>query len=41
MLKKLWNNMMVADVNKTIDFYADVLDFQLLKGIKNKSLNMS
>ncbi|MCW8176056.1 VOC family protein [Verminephrobacter aporrectodeae] len=28
MLKKLWSNMMVADVNKAIDFYADVLGFQ-------------
>lgn len=28
MLKKLWSNMMVADVNKTISFYADVLGFQ-------------
>jgi len=28
MLKKLWSNLMVADVNKTIDFYAEVLGFQ-------------
>ena len=28
MLKKLWCNMMVADVNKSIEFYADVLGFQ-------------
>ena len=28
MLKKLWCNMMVADVNKAIEFYADVLGFQ-------------
>lgn len=28
MLKKLWANMMVADVNKAIDFYGNVLGFQ-------------
>ena len=28
MLKKLWCNMMVSDVNKAIEFYADVLGFQ-------------
>lgn len=28
MLKKLWSNMMVADVNKTIGFYTDLLGFQ-------------
>jgi uncharacterized glyoxalase superfamily protein PhnB len=28
MLKKLWSNLMVADVNKAIDFYIEVLGFQ-------------
>lgn len=28
MLKKLWCNLMVADVSKAIDFYKDVLGFQ-------------
>jgi uncharacterized glyoxalase superfamily protein PhnB len=28
MLKKLWSNMMVTDVNKAIDFYTDLLGFQ-------------
>lgn len=27
MLTKLWSNMMVANVNQAIDFYADVLGF--------------
>lgn len=28
MLKKLWINLMVVDVNKTIDFYIEMLGFQ-------------
>ncbi|MNM57408.1 Glyoxalase-like domain protein [compost metagenome] len=28
MLKKLWSNLMVSDVNKTIVFYTEVLEFQ-------------
>lgn len=27
MLNKLWINLMVSDVNRTIDFYVDVLEF--------------
>lgn len=37
MLKKLWNNLMVADVNKTIDFYIDVLDFRHVMSVPTGS----
>lgn len=30
MLKKITPNLMVKDVNKTIEFYTDVLDFKLV-----------
>lgn len=37
MLKKLWSNLMVADVSKAIDFYADVLGFQHVMSVPTGS----
>ena len=35
--KKLTTNMMVEDVNRTVDFYSDVLGFKLLMGVPEDS----
>lgn len=37
MYKKLTTNMMVEDVNRTVDFYSDVLGFELIMGVPEDS----
>jgi uncharacterized glyoxalase superfamily protein PhnB len=37
MLKKLWSNLMVADVNKAIEFYTEVLGFQHVMSVPKGS----
>jgi len=37
MYSKLTTNMMVEDVNRTVDFYSDVLGFELVMGVLEKS----
>ncbi|MHC4227146.1 MAG: VOC family protein [Planctomycetota bacterium] len=37
MYKKLTTNMMVEDVNRTVDFYSDVLGFEFVMGVPQDS----
>ncbi len=37
MYKKLTTNMMVEDVNRTVDFYSEVLGFELVMGVPENS----
>ena len=37
MYKKLTTNMMVKDVNRTVDFYSDVLGFEFVMGVPENS----
>jgi len=37
MHKKLTTNMMVDDVNRTVDFYSDVLGFEFVMGVREDS----
>ena len=37
MYKKLTTNMMVEDVNRTVDFYSDVLGFEFVMGVPENS----
>ncbi|MHC4622421.1 MAG: VOC family protein [Planctomycetota bacterium] len=37
MYKKLTTNMMVEDVNTTVDFYSDVLGFEFIMGVPENS----
>ena len=37
MYKKLTTNMMVEDINRTVDFYSDVLGFEFVMGVPEDS----
>ena len=37
MLSKIWTNMSVKDVNKTVEFYQDVLNFEFVMGVPMNS----
>ncbi|HUW18534.1 MAG TPA: VOC family protein [Sedimentisphaerales bacterium] len=37
MYKKLTTNMMVEDVNRTVDFYSDILGFEFMMGVPENS----
>ena len=40
-IKKLTPNLMIEDVNKTIDFYKDILGFEFVHGVPTEKNEVS